>query len=428
MFGKKSCDIEMIGEVDVTDMERYSSAVLISVRNGKGALTHRIGPEEKDDYYYNSQLLLNGKPIIQSRYPECGTCRGMLAAGYGTENIDCPELNEIRRRINADFVDIKTSAEILKPLLGLLEDGFYLLADIPHYPANGSGEFFHCITEKLTYADGTQDYYISSHPMCFQADSFPAYLYPTQSAELYDRERINYYIERFKSPENAPRAVAYYETGFFSALLDGHHKAYAAAMLGRTVNCLTIIPVSGVYFEYPYKTRIPEAVSFGGKKLSVKDYPCLKYAGHSTEHMEEFVIEKFPVSENELSTAISAVKGVYPTVAELAAMSYLELTEDDFSDEMIDKQFDYPSEESALRLALALKHFLKAEPSKARALAIRIIKRSSEDIAIAAAYRTLTHFKDEETEQLFIDYILENDEHSKFFGIVDSYWNNYEAE
>lgn len=106
-------------------------------------------------------------------------------------------------------------------------------------------------------------------------------------------------------------------------------------------------------------------------------------------------------------------------------MSRLELTEDDFTDEMIDKQFDSPSEESALRLALALKHFLKAEPPKARALAIRIIKNSSEDTAVAAAYRTLTHFRDEETEQLFIDYILENDEHSKFFRIVDSYWNNY---
>ena len=85
-----------------------------------------------------------------------------------------------------------------------------------------------------------------------------------------------------------------------------------------------------------------------------------------------------------------------------------------------------PSEESALRLELALKHFLKDAPEKARELAIRIIKHSSEDIAVAAAYRTLTHFKDEETEQLFIDYILENDEHSKFFGIVNSYRNNYE--
>ncbi|MGN0695245.1 MAG: hypothetical protein ACI4J5_00610, partial [Oscillospiraceae bacterium] len=129
MFGSKKCSIDIIGEVDVSDMERYSSAVLISVRNGKGALTHRRGPEDDKNYSFNSQLMLNGKPIMQSRYPICGTCKGMLAAGYGTENIDCPELDEIRRRINDDFVDIKTSAGILKPLLGLLEDGFYLLAD-----------------------------------------------------------------------------------------------------------------------------------------------------------------------------------------------------------------------------------------------------------------------------------------------------------
>lgn len=426
MLGTSRCKIKIIGEIDVTDIFWCNSAVLISVKNGKGALTHRRGPEDDKDYSFNSQLLLNGKPIIQSRYPVCGTCTGMLAAGCGTENIDCAELEELRRNINAGFVDISTSAEIMEPVLGLLDDGYYLLADVPHYPVNGSGEFFHCITEEPEYWDGTEDYYISSEAPFIGSDSFPAYLYPTQSAKLYDRKRIDYYIERFKSSKKPPRAVAYYETGFFSALLDGHHKTYAAAILGKMINCLTIIPVSGVYYEYPNKTGIPEAVSFGGKKLSVKDYPCLKYAGYCPKHMEDFVIEKFPVSDNELSAAISAVKGVYPTVEELAAMRYFQLKEDDFTDSMIDEQFDYPSEESTLKLMLALNHFLKTDPPKARELALRVVKYYSEDRAVYSAYQTLTHFRDKEVEQLFINYLVENDKQSKYYKIADSYWDNYE--
>lgn len=41
------------------------------------------------------------------------------------------------------------------------------------------------------------------------------------------------YIKIMESCSNSPRGLAYYEEGFICALLDGHHKACAASVLGK---------------------------------------------------------------------------------------------------------------------------------------------------------------------------------------------------
>lgn len=247
-------DIKVICEIDTDEYPWCNSAVLLRVTDGKTALTRRCGEEDKDYYHTFSQLLLNGKPLVQATLPICSTCSGLLAAGYGIENISCAEIEQVRQTVNGEFTDIRAEAKQLSPLLGLLSDGYYVLADVPHYPTNGEGRFFYDIPNELTSMQAAcAEYY--DHEFLTTVESFPAYLYPTQSDELLNDERVRHYVDEFRSGKN-PHGIAYHEAGFVSALLDGHHKAAAAAQLGISLNCLTIIGMTGTSCRFDVKTGI----------------------------------------------------------------------------------------------------------------------------------------------------------------------------
>lgn len=117
MFLKK-LKVEMIHVINTSGIKWCNEAILFRVVQGKGTFAHRIG-EEDDDFNSYSQLLLNDKPIIQAKYLGCPTCAGMLATGYGIENIDSPELIKVRECMNSEYKGIQESLEHIKPLLGL---------------------------------------------------------------------------------------------------------------------------------------------------------------------------------------------------------------------------------------------------------------------------------------------------------------------
>ncbi|MBR3532543.1 MAG: hypothetical protein IKN80_01460 [Clostridiales bacterium] len=111
--------VNLIKEIDTSDAWWCSSAVMFSVRNGRNTIYEIDGPDN-DDYEHSSQMIINGKALVQSVLPVCPTCMGMLATGYGTENIDCPELKAARECMNSEFTGILDTADKIKPLLGLL--------------------------------------------------------------------------------------------------------------------------------------------------------------------------------------------------------------------------------------------------------------------------------------------------------------------
>ncbi|MDE7121808.1 MAG: hypothetical protein K2O42_06570, partial [Oscillospiraceae bacterium] len=218
--------IELQKTIDTDQYLWCRDAVLVRVIGGKSALT-KIGSDYTDDYTINSVLLLNGKPIVQGEYPICSTCSALLARGYGIENTDCEELQMIRKKINSDYVDLQTSVRNIEPILDLLDDGYYIIADAEIYPTDGSNHFFANVPDKLCHIKASCSTYYN-HDFLTAVDGFPAFLYPTQSNAVLNPERADYYVDKIDK-DNAPRAIAYYDNGFICALLDGHHKAYAAA-------------------------------------------------------------------------------------------------------------------------------------------------------------------------------------------------------
>ena len=186
----------MIEFKKMIDAEKHlwcREAALVRVISGRGALTS-AWYEVTDDYMVKSHLLLNRKPIVQGEYPECPTCCALLARGYGIEKTDCEELKTIRDKINSDYTDFRSALQNIEPILDLLDDGYYVVADARLYPTDGSGHFFMNVPDEMTNADAAcSDYYNSEFLTITQG--FPAYIYPTQSNSSLDPERAAHYLE-----------------------------------------------------------------------------------------------------------------------------------------------------------------------------------------------------------------------------------------
>lgn len=407
--------VNIMENINVDSYTWCNSAVIFEVKNGKSSLKHLCGNID-DDYCYKSQLLLNGFPLLQAENPYCPTCSGLLATGYGIENIDCEELDLVRKNINSEFVDIKKSADILKPLLGLLSDGIYILADIPHYPVNGDGKFFYNISNELTKVTATCSSYYN-HDFLTVVDGFPAYLYPTQSDTCINRKRVDYYVELLKNSKNPPRAIAYYEDGFISALLDGHHKAIAAAILGVQINCLTII--KGCECSYTDENGNKEdKILFSSIEIPNQFKYNSKPSKANSENIE---IQKYQLIHNAL-TDITPKVWAYLTVDELANV-YTIIRKSEISDELIDSWLNDRNTENMCRLEYVLIYYSHVDKEKAYSLAKKIIADGSPELPVKAAYKSLLTDKDPQTEKLFIDYLVDHSGNDACSNIVNSYWD-----
>lgn len=416
LLNGNSPKIKILQTINTESYPWCNSAVMFEVKNGKSALKHIYSDFDKYDCC-KSHMTLKGLPILQADEPYCPTCSATLAAGYSIENINCAELDEVRNNINSDYSDIETSFEILKPLLGLLEDGVYLLADVPHYPTNGEGKFFYDIPNEPTkFAAACMDYY--DPELLTAVSSFPAYLYPTQSDECINKERVEYYVELLKNSKNPPRAIAYHEVGFISALLDGHHKAVAAAVLGIPINCLTIIkgfncshisPNGTVEQLYFSAIVIPNEIEYHPKTNEKNSWVDINFEKYNLIHSVPLGFT--PKTEE------------YPTVEEFTHIYAADLENTEITDELIDGWFSKRDEESMLYLKYVLIHLSFTDKPRAYQLAKKIISNNSYGSPFVEAYKVLLKDKSEETENLFIDYIVNHSPGDECWDIVNSYWD-----
>ena len=422
----KNLQINIEQLLNVDDVEWCEEAVLFKVENGKGKLIHRIG-EENEDYSWYSQLLLNDKPIIQAKYPICPTCTGMLATGYGIENIHSQELTKVRECMNSEYKGIINAIENIKPLLGLLNDGYYVLADVKLYPSNGQGDFFYSVPNELTtYEASCSEYYDSE--LCCSVDGFPAYIYPTQSSELIQEERVEEYIGIMKNSSNSPRGLAYYEEGFICALLDGHHKACAASALGKRLNCLTIISPNNFSFasgaKYEYGDTLLKKVGFAGIMIDVEQ---------GTKMKDYFSVNG--IKERDMQIALYNLTGrkfsdkyfnIYPTVQTLSRIIGAEV---DVNGDVVEYAKDLilsRDEESVIKLDYLMIYLSESRREEAYIVAKMILDEEDEYLLQSpqkSAIKELIIHRNEETEQYMINYLVSHTPTDSAWELVNSYWD-----
>ena len=118
--------------------------------------------------------------------------------------------------------------------LALLKSGYYVIVETRLYPTDGNGHLFCEIPDTHEYLPGTCVYYYGNLSW---GENRPHFTAGTEPYEKLNEDRIEYYE---KHP--GARALAYYMDGYMTALIDGHHKAMAAARQHKDVDALVIIP------------------------------------------------------------------------------------------------------------------------------------------------------------------------------------------
>lgn len=233
-----------------------NDAVLFRINKGTAKLSTKYGKDKSGETY--GFLLLDNKPLINNYGEElyCPTCAKFLSIGLGRENVD-PGLIDTIKYSQELSNDITYTFENVKPMLSILEDGYYLLTRIEMIPTDGDGNFFGNLPEFKKLYKATADVYYKFHV----SSGTPKFILPSQSVNCLNEDRVNYYLNQMKNGTTMT-GLAYYYEGFMSTLLDGHHRATAAYIENKNIDCLTIIKVTGFGFNQDKK---PDKIYAGGE-------------------------------------------------------------------------------------------------------------------------------------------------------------------
>ena len=424
MFFKKNKEKLSVELVDV----KADTSEMINIKDSKVVYINGAGKLKTffSDGYYPAKIRLNGIPLVRINSPYCPTSNSLLATGYGIENANCQELMEIQKEINADFISLENSIKAMEPLLKLFETGFYLIAEAECYPTDGNGNFFWNVPNEFTDSPATGLAYLKdSDTDTSYVFNQPVYLYPTQTTDCYNEERVEYYIDKFN---NEPRAIVYNFGGFINFIIDGHHKACAAALLGKPLKCLLII--KGEYSQnYGEDNQI--FLNFLSSNIRKEDIP-IKYQPFLKEKEKNWgsmIINEGTVNKRQWEDKYINSAKKYPSLIEYATkVDDLIYENIEISDELINYcliNFDIDSQVKARKIFRNLE-FLDVE--KAKDFAVRYAKASlKQEISNKlklVIYNFLVNMKNNtEVEQIFIDYIVCNeDRDDPVLELINSYW------
>ena len=413
-------------KVDCSEIISIKEAKLVYV-NGKGKLTVEIGKTEPNIWQAPSKIKLNDIPLIQSKVSDIPTWCNLLATGYGIENANCKELLEIQEKINSDYVNLETSINNMKPLLTLLESGFYLIADAICYPTDGEN-FFWNVPNKLKEFSSAGPAYLGEGTYVFDQ---PVYLYPTQTTDSYNKNRVDYYIEKFKnSADNKPRAIVYNFEEFINFIIDGHHKACASTILKEPVNCILIIP-NRIYKNY-YKNI---CLNFSGILVDYKDIP--------KEYTQYIKKEKFSPSQEKIEIKdgivnnrewekeyINSAKHYLSLLDYANIIDIMQDNEIEVNDIFIKNCLENFDKDSQLKMKKLLYLLKFTDIKKAQEIALKYAKKTLREEEIdkelkQLVYRILLNDKNnEEVEKIFIDYLVYYSENKEdpILKIINLYW------
>ena len=206
--------------------------MLVEVRNGRDLLTIRPGSSS-----ITYDLYIGDKHLFTLQDTVTPSCTGVFTAGYGDGMMTDEAIARAVERLNAPFKSLSASTEALRPMLGLLRSGLYLVADYELTPCLPNGK---SVLEETRYGDCDYGHH-----------RIPLYPIPCQRASALNGERIAAYADWLRrSPASIPRAIALFlSAGPYAFLLDGHHRVAAAASLGMRVRTLVIIPLVGEHEE-----------------------------------------------------------------------------------------------------------------------------------------------------------------------------------
>ena len=425
-------------------IKKVPDGIVIAVTGAKAALKCEItGTEAQEiDTTLPMVMTLNGIPLMEMHPSYCPTCCGLLATGYGLDNAKCNELTKISDKINSGFTAVEDLLETIKPLIGLFEDGVYLIRDTKTFPVDGDGHFFWAVPDERTYFNAYTDaYYITDLMQLCELKG--VFLYPTQSRNRYDESRVKHYMDLFGSGTEKPRAIAYNAMGGMSALLDGHHKACAAARLHAPLDTIVITKghLAGgkdniqINFGYYLDTEYDIAVD------KTSGLPLKLYKQYTEQMADLYAKKKQPPPElykglpvesrftkREWEKCYTDSAYFYPTADQFAGESACDhsAVEDMSAEEVYNYVFQ--QEDPVYYARVLMSSFVRTKDKRAKELLMKFARHNSfsgdTKQIIAAALRGLMNYKDDETEKIFVDFVVCGDDY--LADIAKDYWEDTE--
>ena len=394
-------------KLDLTQQPWCRDALLLHIR-GTGVLRweRRLLPANADPYETPLCLTLRGAPLLSWLAAVCETSESWLCTGWGLDTAECPELDALRETLNGGFTRLEEAVPALSPLLELLPEGVYVLAESDAYPAGGCGQFFWGVSDCLEPNPATALVWLSDDDYDYNYERIPPkFLYPSQRRSRLDMERVDYYKERLRQDGPLPHGLAVYVTEGMSVLLDGHHKAAAAALLGRTLPCLTVLPLGYYRLDNP-----KQSACFGPIVVPVEDISGVKLPKEPWRYTKgSGPLPKGRLADAELPEALLAAGKRYPTAEGYALVSAAEIsypTDRELETWLADPGLYRPQ----LRGALVVLRSREDPRSKNTALRCAAIGDAHCSLKVEA-FQVLAELKgDPDVEAFFIDYFVSLEE------------------
>ena len=394
-------------KLDLAQQPWCREALLLHIR-GTGVLRweKRFLPANADPYETPLCLTLRGAPLLSWLAAVCETSESWLCTGWGLDTAECPELDALRETLNGGFTRLEEAVPALSPLLELLPEGVYVLAESDAYPAGGCGQFFWGVSDCLEPNPATALVWLSDDDYDYNYERIPPkFLYPSQRRSRLDLERVEYYKERFQQDGPLPHGIALNVAEGMSVLLDGHHKAAAAALLGRTLPCLTVLRLGYYRLDNP-----KQSACFGPIVVPVEDISSVKLPKEPWRYTKgSGPLPKGCLADAELPEALLAAGKRYPTAEGYALVSAAELsypTDRELETWLTDPGLYRPQ----LRGALVVLRSREDPRSKNTALRCAAIGDAHCSLKVEA-FQVLAELKgDPDVEAFFIDYFVSLEE------------------
>ena len=422
-------------KIDLAGQSWCREALLLHIR-GTGVLRweRRLLPAKADLYETPLCLTLRGVPLLSWLAAVCETSESWLCTGWGLDTAECPELDALRENLNGGFAQLEEAVPALSPLLELLPEGVYVLAESDAYPADGCGQFFWNVSDCLEPNPATALVYLSDDDYDYNYERIPPkFLYPSQRRSRLDMERVEYYKNRFQKDGPLPHGLAVYVTEGMSVLLDGHHKAAAAALLDRPLPCLTVLRLEHYQLRPLAVSRSQEkkAGCFGPFTVPIEDMngiPLPKEPWKLTETTTP--LPKGHLADTELPEALLAAGKRYPTAEGYALVSAAEIsypTDKELETWLVDPGLYRPQLRGAL---VVLRSWGDA---RLKNTALRCAAAGDAHCSLKVeAFQVLAELKgDPDVEAFFIDYFVNLEEPPSVHGsaqndltqIAHSFWD-----
>lgn len=404
---------------EVSELQKIRDAdILFKVKNGHGKLKMKYVKDKNENT--KEAYFLGDTPLVMTNSQYCPTCSVLIQLAEGREKVDS-EVIKILDNINS-IQNVEDGFHKIKSILSLLQDGYYVLKEIELVPTDGEGNYFWKLDGVSQNYNASADLYYD----CKCVTGVPKFMVPSQGMECYNKERVDYYRERIRNGEKL-FGIAIELRGFMTLLIDGHHKATAAYLEGKTLSCITVInPYLYRYSSGEEGIRyLDEDIPFN--KLNsckeIKEFFNNRSSGKNNyEHnYQEIILENI----RSIPINLSCSKKEFIDYKTFALSTLAE----DTSDNKILELLDYIGEDPIEELEYILYNLEVNNKPEARELCFKIINREEFQSIWSLCINFLTQYTDEEVQDLFVNFLVENDPHKcigydSMKNMIDDYFRN----